>query len=649
MKKIFLFFLLVPAMLVQAQTEITCAEARSYALSVETNNELYNGGAMYVVQGYVTSIQYAWSSTNKNITFWMADTQNGGNVIEAYKCVANTQAEAPNVGALVRVTGQLTKYNSTPEFAQGCTCEIIDNGEAPKNLGPKTIAEFISLANTKDTCILTGVVTNIASTQYGNFYIDDNTGTAYVYGLYNFTSYGIEEGDTVTVAGVYTLYKSTHEVVGARYISHKKPAEAWVPVPKTISEFIALNDGKRYILRGVVSLITDQTYGHFTLTDETADIIVWGIDKDEDGNAFAFNASDISEGDTLSITGIYQLYNSKNEVTSAHYISHVHPASSGQAGSLRICAQNLENYYYNYSESSRPDYNDAEGFRTKTVKIVNAMLNIDADIYAFCEVEAKPIVLQQLADSMNAHAGVAGRYAAVEDGLNIATDSYDNAIKSGFIYRTDKIATFGNNTGAVSYGYYSHTMRIQAFRQLSNNEKLIVSMNHFKAKDSSSDQGEAQRQTNANNLVSAVGNLNADPAIMNLGDLNCEYGEAPITTIVNAGFEEQLLKYNSSAWSHCYGGGELIDHVLANASMAAQIVNAHVEHICAFKCNSAVSSDQSWSDHDPYVIDINLGNSAPTALEMVQIEPSARKEIRHGQLIIIRGGEAFTVTGQRVY
>ena len=651
MKKIFLSFLLVPAMLIQAQTEISCTQARSYALSVEKDNELYNGGATYVVQGYVTSIQNPWSSKYKNVTFWMADTQNGGKVIEAYKCKAETQADAPNEGALVRVTGKLTKYGSTPEFAKDCTCEIIVNGEPPINLGPKTIAEFISLANTKDTCILTGVVTNIASTQYGNFYINDNTGTAYVYGLSNFTSYGIEEGDTVTVAGVYTLYNSTHEVVGARYISHKKPAETWVPVPTTISEFIALNDGKRYILRGVVSNITDQTYGRFTLTDETADIIVWGIDKNEDGNAFAFNASDISEGDTLSITGIYQLYNNKNEVTSAHYISHVHPASSGQAGTLRICAQNLENYYYNYTQSSRPSYSDAEGFRTKTVKIVNAMLTIDADIYAFCEVEAKPIVLQQLADSMNAYAGVAGRYAAVSDGIDYTwyDGISDNQIKSGFIYRTDKVATVGSNTAAVGgKGYYSRTMRIQTFRQLANNEKLIVSMNHFKAKDSSPDQGEAQRQNNANDLMRAVGNLTADPDILILGDLNCEYGEVPITTIINAGFEEQLLKYNSAAWSHCYDGGELIDHVLANQSMAAQIVNAYVKHICAYKCNNAVSYAQSWSDHDPYVIDINLGNSAPSALEMVQIEPQARKEIRHGQIIIIRGGVEYTITGQRI-
>lgn len=655
MKKFFLFLFLVPAMLVQAQTQITCAEARTYALSVSDNNVLYNDGEIFVVQGYVTAIQYAWSSKYKNISFWMADTQNGGNIIEAFKCVANTQAEAPNVGALVRVTGQLTKYYSTPEFAAGCTCEIIDNGIPPVNLGHKTIAEFIALANTKDTCILTGVVTNIASTQYGNFHINDNTGTAYVYGMSNFTSYGIEEGDTVTVAGVYALYGTTHEVVGARYISHNKPAAAWVPVPKTISEFIALNDGKRYILRGVVSDITETTYGHFTLTDETAEIIVWGISQKEDGNPFSFSASDITEGDTLSITGIYQLYGTTHEVTSAHYISHVHPVVEVPVEMLRVCAQNLENYYYNYDLSSRPDYNDAEGFRAKTQKIVNAMLTIDADIYAFCEVEAKPIVLQQLADSMNRYADVAGRYVAVYDGIDYTwyEGITDNQLKSGFIYRTDKVATVGSNSGAVGgNGYYARTMRIQAFKQLANNEKFIISMNHFKAKDSSSDQGEPMRQINANNLVNAVSNLSADPDILILGDLNCEYGEAPITTIVNAGFEEQLLRFDASAYSHCYNGGELIDHVLANASMSAQITNAYVSHVCTYKCTEGVYWYNSYSDHDPYVIEIVLGQQTTTDVqttELLPLQQQAQKILRQGQIIIIRSGVEYTITGQRVY
>ena len=277
-------------------------------------------------------------------------------------------------------------------------------------------------------------------------------------------------------------------------------------------------------------------------------------------------------------------------------------------GSLRVCAQNLQNYYYNYTSSERPDYSDDAGFRAKTLKIVNAMLEIDADIYAFCEVEAKPIVLAQLADSMNTHAGVAGRYAAVSDNIDYTLGTgNDNHIKSGFIYRTDKVAPVGSNYGAVSgNGYYAHTMRLQAFRQLSDGEKLVISMNHFKAKDSSDDQGESTRISNASNLIAALNSVSADPDILVLGDLNCQVDETPMTMILDAGYEEQLLKYNENAWSHCFSSGELIDHVLANESMAAQIVNAYVKHVSAHKCNAAVTSSQSWSDHDPYVVEINL-------------------------------------------
>ena len=564
MKKIFLFLFLLPALFVQAQTQITCAQAREYALSVSQDNELYNGGEVYVVQGYVTHIQIAWDANWKNVSFWMADDENGGKVIEAYRCVANTKEEAPNLGSYVRVTGQLTKYGSTPEFTAGCTCEILSNTEPPVNLGYKTIAEFIELANSKDTCILKGVITSIASTQYGNLYMEDHTASIYVFGLtrdasgnsIQFSQLGLEEGDTLTISGIYQLYGSTHEVVSARYISSKKPETDEKPV-------------------------------------------------------------------------VYS--------------------------TLRVCAQNLQNYYFNYSEeqTSRPSYHDEEGFRAKTQKIVNAMLDIDADIYAFCEVEAKPIVLAQLADSMNVHAGVPGLYAPVYDGIDYTwyEGIADNQIKSGFIYRTDRVSPLGDNTGAVSgYGYYARTMRIQAFKQNSSKEALVLSMNHFKAKDSSADQGEEMRQINANNLVNALPYVTTDPDVLILGDLNCEYGEAPISTIIDAGFEEQILRFDSTAYSHCYDGGELIDHALANPSLKGQIVNAYVKHVCTWRCTDAVSSSDSYSDHDPYIVEMVLGNAATVvSTDAHSSKTSVRKEIRHGQLFIIRGGETFTITGQRVY
>ena len=107
-----------------------CAEAAAAALSVSANNELYNNGKVYTIEGYVTEIQTAFSEQYKNITFWMADTKDGGKVLEAYRAVCDTITAAPIVGDKVKVTGSLTKYNTTPEFAAGCTFVILNKPAA---------------------------------------------------------------------------------------------------------------------------------------------------------------------------------------------------------------------------------------------------------------------------------------------------------------------------------------------------------------------------------------------------------------------------------------------------------------------------------------------------------------------------------------
>ena len=109
----------------EAPDPTNCAEAAEAALSVSGNNVEYKNGKVYTIEGYVTSIAYAYSATNKNMSFWMADTEDGGNVIEAYKCAIETEADAPVVGNKVKVTGKLTKFGTTPEFAAGCTCVIV--------------------------------------------------------------------------------------------------------------------------------------------------------------------------------------------------------------------------------------------------------------------------------------------------------------------------------------------------------------------------------------------------------------------------------------------------------------------------------------------------------------------------------------------
>lgn len=228
------------------ETITTCAEAAEAALSVSENNEEYNNGAVYTIPGYVTEIAYAWK--NGSMSFWIADTEDGGKVIEAYKCAIEKEEDAVRVGDRVKVTGKLTKFNNTPEFATGCTVEIVERGEyvEPKNLGEKTIAEFLELKNTTDTCILTGIVANIVMdkddetqyNKYGNFDLIEGTSKLYVYGLLTadgqaqkFIEMGIDAGDTLTIKAVYAEYQGKAQAKNAIFVSVKKGSGVVPPTP----------------------------------------------------------------------------------------------------------------------------------------------------------------------------------------------------------------------------------------------------------------------------------------------------------------------------------------------------------------------------------------------------------------------------------
>lgn len=73
-----------------------------------------------------------------------------------------------------------------------------------------------------------GTCTAIANTSYGNWYLQDETGSLYIYGTvdasgsYNWASFNIEVGDIVTVEGPKTTYGTTVELVDASVISVEK-------------------------------------------------------------------------------------------------------------------------------------------------------------------------------------------------------------------------------------------------------------------------------------------------------------------------------------------------------------------------------------------------------------------------------------------
>ena len=249
-----------------------CAEARTAALSVSANNEEYNNGKEYTIQGYVTEIAFAWA--NGTMSFWMADAADGGRVIEAYKCAVENQADAPVVGDKVAVTGKLTKYNTTPEFATGCTVVIIEKTTVvPQNLGEKTIAEFLELKNTVDTCVLTGIVANIkrnddgSYSKFGNFdlvELGNDEVSVYIYGLLTadgvaqqFQEMGIDEGDTLKLKAVYYLYNNSPQAKNAVFVEVRKaPVAEWEPWDFVKTQYIAY-EGDGYV---DINLFTNDSY-----------------------------------------------------------------------------------------------------------------------------------------------------------------------------------------------------------------------------------------------------------------------------------------------------------------------------------------------------------------------------------------------------
>ena len=183
---------------VEEGTQVTCAEA------VQLTNALADGGTSaetYTVTGYITEV--IGNVSRNQQTFWMADTQDGGRVFEAYWANLPEGVSAFAVGMKVKITGQLLKYvnNSgqvTPEI-KNPTVVILEQGGGGQGgdvtpiEGPSiTCAEAVQLTNaladgatSTEAYTVTGYITEVlgnpsASQQTGemqqSFWMSDDKG-----------------------------------------------------------------------------------------------------------------------------------------------------------------------------------------------------------------------------------------------------------------------------------------------------------------------------------------------------------------------------------------------------------------------------------------------------------------------------------------
>ena len=169
-----------------------------------------------------------------------------------------------------------------------------------------------------------GTCTSIANTQYGNWYLTDDTGTVYVYGtLYNgatqqFTKLGLEVGDIVTVEGPRKNYNGTIELVDVTVLEIEK---SLLKLEKMISTPLPLEGG-------VATALLTVKAGDFSVEiPEDASWLTAGEPTDVGGLTCVELTAAPNEGGARSATVTF-----KTTVDGKEYIA---PAEIEQLGAIK--------------------------------------------------------------------------------------------------------------------------------------------------------------------------------------------------------------------------------------------------------------------------------------------------------------------------
>ena len=164
-----------------------------------------------------------WSFDDATVPEWLTVTpRSGGSEVTGlvFAADANTGSSARTANLVVNVGSRKQRFT------------VIQAGPGAYEAPISTIAEVMA-GNDGQTFRIRGTVTTIVNTNYGNLNVQDETGTIYIYGLFNakgqypkdaggWNTFGVESGDIITVQGPRTMYGSTLELVDATLIKVEK-------------------------------------------------------------------------------------------------------------------------------------------------------------------------------------------------------------------------------------------------------------------------------------------------------------------------------------------------------------------------------------------------------------------------------------------
>ena len=175
------------------------------------------------LEGTITAVNTAYNSRYGNVTVTM---KVNGQSVRCNRLGENKAVEKLGVGDTIKVYGKLWKNASGGlEFQNDCglvSYTLYEKPEQPAAGAKITIAEALALGITDNKVRVTGTITSIENTKYGNMYIKDSTGTLYIYGAYDEANNRFDAmptqpkvGETYTFYGKIETYNTTVEMKNA--------------------------------------------------------------------------------------------------------------------------------------------------------------------------------------------------------------------------------------------------------------------------------------------------------------------------------------------------------------------------------------------------------------------------------------------------
>ena len=198
----------------------------------DPNNEVLNVSSSNITFPYEGGSTTITINSSREWEFSTKEWDNGNNskynaATPFWLNLSQTSGKAGQTEITITAARTVEKRSCELTIISGENKQVINVEQEPSTATKATCAEVIAGPDSKNY-IVTGVCTRIANTNYGNWYLQDETGEIYIYGTvdasgkYNWASFGIDVGDVVTVEGPKATYNGTVQLVDVTVINVEK-------------------------------------------------------------------------------------------------------------------------------------------------------------------------------------------------------------------------------------------------------------------------------------------------------------------------------------------------------------------------------------------------------------------------------------------